>query len=294
MKTLSLLLLTFGCVLRAANPPGEDVYAELAVPEKRLAAQQVIFDYALTFRRSSDESKAWFKRLAEVQAALEDPEAKAALAQTLALDPAVRPVLPIGKKIPVNYPTPEGSTPETKLAETERWLDLGRPNTENPLSVEELTVLAKSEDFALAQRAHRLLRRINAAVAAPLYWERLGKLSQRSQVQAVEEEILRLPVSLAIKFLPSEPVGEALAVKAAWVRIVGVRASRYGRSGATIKAAILPLLKGPANELTEAAWEALPRLFTEADRAVLTEASVGLSERLAPKAKAALAALPAK
>jgi hypothetical protein len=54
------------------------------------------------------------------------------------------------------------------------------------------------------------------------------------------------------------------------------------------------LLKGPANELTEAAWAAVPRLFSEADRAALTEASQGLSERLAPKAKAALDALPAK
>ena len=57
---------------------------------------------------------------------------------------------------------------------------------------------------------------------------------------------------------------------------------------------LLPLLKGPANELTEAAWAAVPRLFSEADRAALTEASQGLSERLAPKAKAALDALPAK
>ena len=61
-----------------------------------------------------------------------------------------------------------------------------------------------------------------------------------------------------------------------------------------LKAALLPLLKGPANELTEAAWAAVPRLYSEADRAALTEASQGLSERLAPKAKAALEALPAK
>jgi hypothetical protein len=38
----------------------------------------------------------------------------------------------------------------------------------------------------------------------------------------------------------------------------------------------------------------VPRLFIEADRAALSEAALGLSERLAPKAKAALEALPAK
>ena len=70
--------------------------------------------------------------------------------------------------------------------------------------------------------------------------------------------------------------------------------NRVGKSRLVIKASFLPLLKGPANELTEAAWAAVPRLFVEADRAVLTEATQGLSERLAPKAKAALDALPAK
>ena len=46
--------------------------------------------------------------------------------------------------------------------------------------------------------------------------------------------------------------------------------------------------------LTMRALEAVEKLRVEAARAALTEASQGLSERLAPKAKAALEALPAK
>jgi hypothetical protein len=121
------------------------------------------------------------------------------------------------------------------------------------------------------------------------------KLTQRSQVQEVEDEILRLPTSLGIKLLPVDPVEMSLAAKGAWARIVAARVNGQGKTRrVAFKASILPLLKGPANELTEAAWAAVPRLFTEADRAVLTEASLGLSERLAPKVKAALDALPAK
>jgi hypothetical protein len=87
----------------------------------------------------------------------------------------------------------------------------------------------------------------------------------------------------------------SLAAKASWARIVATRINGYGKSRRlAIQAAMLPLLKGPANELTEAAWASVPRLFTEADRAALTEASQGLSERIAPKAKAALDALTTK
>jgi len=173
-------------------------------------------------------------------------------------------------------------------------LDQRRSSKEYPLTVEELVALTQHEDFATAQRANRLLRRVTATAAAPILWERLGKLSQRSQVQDVEDEILRLPVSLATKHAPTEPAGTSLASKAAWIRIIAVRASKNLKIRAALKASLLPLLKGPANELTEAAWAAVPRLFVEADRAALTEAAQGLSERLAPKAKAALDALPAK
>jgi hypothetical protein len=295
MKPFPLFLACFLALLGfAAEAPSDATFADLAVAEKRLAAQQAIFDHARTFPNATPESKAWFDRVRAAAKAAENPEAQAALAQILLLDPAYKRALPLNPKQPNEYEAPAGTTPETKLAELERALDLRRPPKEYPLSAEELVALAKSEDFATAQRANRLLRRVSPSAAAPLLWERLAKLTQRSEAQEVEDEILRLPTALATKTLPAAPVGASLAAKAVWVRVAAVRATRYGKYRLEMKAALLPLLKGPANELTEAAWAAVPRLFAEADRAALTEASQGLSERLAPKAKAALEALPAK
>ena len=295
MKTLSLFLACAACLVgSAAEAPSAATFADLAVAEKRIAAQQAIFDHSRSFTMATPEAKAWFDRVRDAAKASEDPEAKAALAQVLLLDPAYKRALPLNPKQPNTYEAPEGTTPETKLAQLERQLDLKRSAKDSPLSVEELVALTKHEDFATAQRANRLLRRISATAAAPILWERLAKLTQRSQVQEVEDEILRLPANLATKLIPVDPTAMSLAAKGAWARIVAVRVSRVGKPRFAIKAAMLPLLKGPANELTEAAWAAVPRLFTEADRAALTEASQGLSERMAPKAKAALEALPAK
>ena len=295
MKPLSLFLACAACLVgSAAEAPSAATFADLAVAEKRIAAQQAIFDHSRSFTMATPEAKAWFDRVRDAAKASEDPEAKAALAQVLLLDPAYKRALPLNPKQPNTYEAPEGTTPETKLAQLERQLDLKRSAKDSPLSVEELVALTKHEDFATAQRANRLLRRISATAAAPILWERLTKLTQRSQVQEVEDEILRLPANLATKLIPVDPTAMSLAAKGAWARIVAVRVSRVGKPRFAIKAAMLPLLKGPANELTEAAWAAVPRLFTEADRAALTEASQGLSERMAPKAKAALEALPAK
>ena len=295
MKTLSLFLACAACLVgSAAEAPSAATFADLAVAEKRIAAQQAICDHSRSFTMATPEAKAWFDRVRDAAKASEDPEAKAALAQVLLLDPAYKRALPLNPKQPNTYEAPEGTTPETKLAQLERQLDLKRSAKDSPLSVEELVALTKHEDFATAQRANRLLRRISATAAAPILWERLARLTQRSQVQEVEDEILRLPANLATKLIPVDPTAMSLAAKGAWARIVAVRVSRVGKPRFAIKAAMLPLLKGPANELTEAAWAAVPRLFTEADRAALTEASQGLSERMAPKAKAALEALPAK
>jgi len=283
-----------GLVGHAADVPSDATFADLAVPEKRLAAQQAILDHSRGFSNASPEAKAWFERVRTAAKSVGNPEAQAALQQVLMFDPGTKPRLPLNPKQPSTYEDPEGTTPETKLAHLERVLDQRRSAKEYPLTVEELVALTKNEDFATAQRANRLLRRVSSSVAAPILWERLAKLSQRSQVQEVEDEILRLPLSQAIKHTPVEFAGTSLASKAAWVRIVTVRASKSPKVRTALKAALLPLLKGPANELTEAAWAAVPRLFAEADRVVLTEASQGLSERLAPKAKAALDALPAK
>ena len=288
------LLLFFVAGVFAADVPNDAIFADLAVPEKRLAAQQAILDRSRGFTNASPEAKAWFERVRTAAKTLENPEGQAALQQILLFDPSSKPRLPLNPKQPNTYENPEGTTPETKLAHLERVLDQRRSSKEYPLTVEELVALTKHEDFATAQRANRLLRRVTATAAAPILWERLGRLSQRSQVQEVEDEILRLPVSLATKHLPTQPAGTSLASKAAWTRIIAVRASKSPKIRAALKASLLPLLKGPANELTEAAWAAVPRLFVEADRAALTEAALGLSERLAPKAKAALDALPAK
>ncbi len=303
MKSFSLFLacaiLLGGCTLSPdyVRPelPKAAVFTDLAIAEKRLAVQQAIFDHSRSFVMPSPEAKAWFNLVRDASKASEDPEVKAALAQVLLLDPANKRALPLNPKQPNTYEAPEGTTPETKLAHLERLLDLKRSAKDLPLSVEELVTLTKHEDFATAQRANRLLRRISATAAAPILWERLAKLTQRSQVQEVEDEILRLTPTLAVRYLPTELAGASVAAQAAWARIISVRAGRVGsKSRPAIKATMLTLLKGPANELTEAAWATVPHLFAEADRAALTEASQGLSERLAPKAKAALEALPAK
>ncbi|MBM3867522.1 MAG: hypothetical protein FJ384_01145 [Verrucomicrobia bacterium] len=296
MKTFVLFLACAAALMgRAADAPTDATFADLAVPEKRLAAQQAILDHSRGFPVASPEAKAWFERVRAAAKSVEHPEAQAALQQILLFEPNAKPRLPLNPRQPNTYEDPVGTTPETKLAHLERVLDQRRSAKEYPLTVDELVALTKHEDFATAQRANRLLRRVSSATAAPILWERLGKLTQRSQVQEVEDEILRLPVSLAAKHVPTELAGASLAAKAAWARIVAVRGSRVGgKSRPALKTTVLPLLKGPANELTEAAWAIVPRLFAEADRAVLTEAAQGLSERLAPKAKAALDALPAK
>jgi len=292
--TYRCLPLFFFAGLFAADAPADATFADLAAPEKRLAAQQAILDHSRGFTNASPEAKAWFERVRTAAKTLDNPEGQAALQQVLMFDPSTKPRLPLNPKQPNHYEDPEGTTPETKLAHLERLLDQRRSAKEYPLTVEELVALTKHEDFATAQRANRLLRRVSGSAAAPILWERLGKLSQRSQVQEVEDEILRLPASLAAKHLPADFAGTSLASKAAWVRIIAVRASKSSKVSTALKASLLPLLKGPANELTEAAWAAVPRLFAEADRAALTEASQELSERLAPRAKDALQALPAK
>ena len=295
MKHLTLFLACAVCfVASAAEAPSDATFADLAVAEKRLAAQQSIFDHSRSFIMASPEAKAWFERVRLAAKSSENPEVQAALQQILLLNPNRKALLPLNPKQPQVYDAPDGTTPETKLAHLERLLDQRRSSKEYPLTIEELVALTKSEDFATAQRANRLLRRISPTAAAPILWERLAKLTQRSQVQEVEDEILRLPTGLASKLLPADPAEMSLAAKGAWARIVAARVNSNGKSRLAIKASMLPLLKGPANELTEAAWAAVPRLFTEADRAALTEASQGLSERIAPKAKAALDALSTK
>jgi hypothetical protein len=280
LAVIILTALAAGCT--AAPGPDEPPFSRLADPSSRVAAQQEIFDRSRAFAKADEASKAWFAAVKVARERSENPEVQAALDAVLALNPAVRPV-PVYGKAPRNYPAPEGTTPETRLAETERMLDLRGSVKDLPLNPADLAALAKSEDFATAQRASRLLRRVSSKDAAPILWERLAKAAQRSQVQEIEDEILRLPSSTAARTAPAAPAGASLASKAAWLRIVACRSGVKAD-----KTAVLPLLKGPANELTEAAWDAVPRLFTKADLPQLEEAAKGLSERLAPRAKSAL------
>ena len=296
-RTLFLFLLAAGLtpVAQAQEKPAAKAPAKAAAPAKakepdandlRVKAMQEVMDASRKFANPSPESKAWFDQLRTRQAASKDPEEQNALAAALLLDPSVTPVSPLGKEPLKNYPAPEVSTTLGKLAATERAFDQGKQAT--ALSVAELTALANGQEPEFATRALRLLRRADAAVAAPLLWKRLATTSQRSEVKQVEDEILRLPVAHVTKgFPPFAEVEKApLAAKAAWVRIIAVRPSLK-----VDKAVVLGLLKGPANELTEAAWDAVPSVFTAADKATLEASAQGLSERLAPRAKAALALL---
>ena len=307
---LSLSLLLLAAATFAAEPakPAAKAAAKPAAsksaptPEQlaaaaRVQAMQEMVNAARRFPAATPEAKAFFDQLRAQRAAAADPEARAALDQALAMDPAVAVRLPLGEAPVKAVELPAGTTSETKLAELERQLDLGQPP--RALSAAELVPLAAGEDFAAAHRAARLLRRVDPAAAAPVLWQRLAKLNSREQVQLTEDELLRLPVKFAGTGAPAAPTGSS-AAKAAFLRVSAVRASV-----ALSKEALLPLLKSTtANELNEAAWEAVPRVFVRADRPALEAAAKDLLEaaakareaktepgRLYPKAKAALDAL---
>lgn len=296
-RILFLFLLAAGwsTVVQAQDKPASKAPAKAAAPAKskepdaaelRVKAMQEVMNASRKFANPSPEAKAWFDQLRTRRAASKDPEEQNALDAALQLDPAVAAVSPLGKEAPKNYPAPEVATTLGKLAATDRAYDLGQKS--GALSVAELTELANGKEPEFTARALRLLRRAEPAAAAPILWKRLAATAQRSELKLVEDEILRLPVAHVTKgFPPFAEVEKApLAAKAAWVRIIAVRPSLK-----VDKAVVLGLLKGPANELTEAAWDAVPTVFTAADKATLEAAAQGLSERLAPRAKAALALL---
>lgn len=298
MKASSLFLLlvaaSVGSFAQAEDKPAPKAPAKAAPAkakevdpnEARVKAMQEIINTSRQFANPSPEAAAWFGKLRAQRAASTDAEVQLALETALLFDPAVAPTSPLGKEPVKHYPAPEVASTLGKLAATERALDLGQKPT--ALSVAELTQLATAKDGEFSARALRLLRRVDGAAAAPLLWKRLAATTQRSELKQIEEEILRLPVAQVGQGFPAfaEVEKGPLAAKAAWVRIVGVRPSLKAD-----KAVLLGLLKGPANELTEAAWDAVPTVFGAADKAVLEEAAKGLSERLAPRAKAALALL---
>jgi len=291
---LFLAVASLGVVARAEDKPAPKAAAKPAAAkanaadpnEPRVQAMQEAINTSRQFANPSPEAAAWFGKLRALRAASKDAEEQAALDTAILFDPAVVATSPLGKAPLKNYPAPEDSSTLGKLAATERALDLGQKPT--ALSVAELIELANGKDADFAARSLRLLRRVDASAAAPLLWKRLAVASQRSELKQIEDEIMRLPVAQVGQGFPTftEIEEGPLAAKAAWVRVIAVRPSLKAD-----KAVILGLLKGPANELTEAAWDAVPAVFNATDKARLEEAAMGLSERLAPRAKAALALL---
>jgi hypothetical protein len=291
---LFLAVASLGVVARAEDKPAPKAAAKPAaakakeadVNEPRVQAMQEAINTSRQFANPSPEAAAWFGKLRAQRAASKDAEEQAALDTAILFDPTVAATSPLGKEPLKNYPAPEVTSTLGKLAATERALDLGQKPT--ALSVAELTELANGQDADFAARSLRLLRRVDASAAAPLLWKRLAVASQRSELKQIEDEIMRLPVAQVGQGFPpfTEIEKGPLAAKAAWVRVIAVRPSLKAD-----KAVILGLLKGPANELTEAAWDAVPAVFNATDKARLEEAAMGLSERLAPRAKAALTLL---
>lgn len=226
----------------------------------------------------------WFPELRRRAQAAQHPEVKFALEAQLSLDPSVATASPLAPDPVKAVPYAPGKGDLAAVVDSVRSVELG----ERPaLSPSQILAFAKSADAAVAERALALLRRTSPDLAAPLLWEKLAAAKRRSDVLALEEEILRLPLaSLAKGFVAKAPESWSRPSRAAWLRIAGSRPSLKAD-----KETVFALLKGPADELTEAAWDAVPRVFTAGDRARLTQAAAGLSERLAPRAKQALDSL---
>jgi hypothetical protein len=255
-----------------------------AAPAPRLAERQAVHEMTLTQGKTGPNQAAtnkWFAALRLRMEAARDPELKAFLASQCDLDPGVKPQnLRAAAPVQVAAYQP-GEGPLARLVDAQRAFELGQTVT---VRVEELVAWARGSDAGLANRALKLLRRQDAALAAPMLWERLVNSKRRSEVLEWEEEVLRLPLAAVAKGFPKQPA-EAWSkpARAAWLRLIAVRPQLR------INAALIePLLKGPADEVTEAAWEAVPQIFTLADRPRLEAAATGLSERLAPRAREAI------
>jgi hypothetical protein len=286
------LLLPFGAAAQSAAPSRETLAAALAAFDqaegrrvKELAALHRATISIGTVERSPGPLSAWwFPELRKRATAAEHPEVKFGLETQLLLDLAVPTRSPLSPEPVKPVPYVAGKGDLAAVVDSLRSVELGQKPA---LSAAQVQAFAKGKDEEVATRALYLLRRMDASLAAPLLWEKLAEAKRRSDVLSLEEELLRLPpAALAKGFVASPPEAWSRGARAAWLRIAGSRPSLK-----VDKEAVFVLLKGPADELTEAAWDAVPRVFKPADRARLTEASQGLSERLAPRAKEALGAL---
>lgn len=289
----AVLLLLLAAALSAQGLPS-DLRARLdaldAAPAPRGAARAAVHAVTLGLGRpgvAEGESRAWFAEVRRRAAAAADPELKAFLEAELGLDPGA--AVPLAAlRLPDPVPTvayARGAGALAAVVDAQRSLELGaRP----VMTVAELAATARRVDEpALASRALKALRRMDAAAATPLLWQRLGASQRRSEVLEWEDELRRVPVAALAVGFPARPADAwGKPARAAWLRLLA------GRPGmGADKAAVAGFLRGPADELTEAAWDAVPDVFGAADRAQLESAAQGVSERLAPRARDALARL---
>lgn len=294
MRTLRLILASLLALVASAEaaPTRDSLAATLAAFDKAqgLRAAELTAIHRATLEVGAAErapgplSAWWFPELRRRAEAAEHPEVKFALQTQLVLDPSAKTRPPLAPEPVKAVPYAPGKGDLAAVVDSIRSVELGqRP----ALSSAQVAAFARGADTDLAARALYLLRRMSPDLAAPLLWEKLAAAKRRSDVLALEEEILRLPLAdLPRGFVAKAPEAWSRGSRAAWLRIAASRPSLR-----VDKETVFGLLKGPADELTEAAWDAAPRVFSAADRARLTEASAGLSERLAPRAKQALEAL---
>lgn len=294
---MRILLLVLGSLLSLPSPaqaaPTRDALAAtLAAFDKaegRRAAElaalhRATLEVGAAERAAGPLSAWWFPELRKRAEAAQHPEVRFALETQLKLDPAVATRPPLSPEPVKAVPYEPGKGDLAAVVDSLRSVELGQKPALAPAQV---LAFAKGPEGELSSRALHLLRRTSPDLAAPLLWEKLAAGKRRSDILALEEEILRLPAaSLAKGFVPKAPEGWSRPARAAWLRVVASRPALRAD-----KDTVLALLKGPADELTEAAWDAAPVVFSTADRARLEEAAKGLSERLAPRARQALDAL---
>jgi hypothetical protein len=249
-----------------------------------VAVHQATLDLGNPARADDGTQAWWFGQLRQRIKSGLDPEIAYFLETELCFAPEPKkPAVMQTSASVTQVPYQAGQGTMASLADTARSLDLGeRPR----LSVDQLRAMARDTNFKAdeSDRALILLRRMNPAMAAPLLWERLQSAKKRSEVMSWEEQLMRLPVKSIGKVAYDEKWSPP--VKAAWLRIAAARS----QLPVTVpnRAGWLELLKGPANENTEAAWDAVPRVFKASDRADLEAIAKTLPERLAPRAKLAI------
>jgi hypothetical protein len=290
LRVLTCLLLPLAAAIAAGQPPGRaDLEARLggldgAKPPAAAARASVHQATLALGAPSSADAGWWFAELRRRAASATHPEMRAFLESQLLLDPSVRTASP-QDPAPV-APAPYAFSPQhghlARLVDSQRSLEMGERPALRPA---ELAAAALSKDDPeLADRSLVLLRRMEPATAAPLLWQRLGAAKARSAALRWEEELQRVPLADLARGFPSKPGPEwSKPARAAWLRIVAIRPALRAD-----KESVLALLKGPADELTEAAWDAVPNVLGASDRARVEAAAQGLSERLQPRAKEAL------